>query len=188
MNKTKASDRYVAVSTPSGLCSGYSEPTFKVFDDRGEIELWVNNHLTHLCMMGYTIDLDEQTKKFDDKGRRTRWQLTHGEDDHVVSIHRVDPIEVELDHYQYPNYLVYDQIYESVEFLRDYVEIMCYVVNVALHSRGFSQDFMTFNKLTHELYEHVFFDLDDMHDGKQEYVTIDEDDTCLHLYKIQYNA
>ena len=61
------------------------------------------------------------------------------------------------------------------------------VSTIALESRGFDKDFMRFKELTHELYEHVFLELDDMDDGKQTYVTLDDDDVCIHYYKIQYH-
>lgn len=189
MNKTKASDQYVVISTPAGLSKNYSDPKIKTFVDYGHAFGFVQSELIALCSQGLYIA--NEPRNLDDASRRTYWYLddrqTEMGDDHIVRIIKIQPYEIEVDKYKLPKYMLYDQIHDTVEWLFDYVECRCHVSTIALESRGFDRDFMKFNERTHELYEHVFIELDDMDDGKQIYVTLDDDDVCMHYYKIQYH-
>lgn len=188
MNKTKASDKFIVICTPGTLCQGYSSPMIKTFDDYGHAYEQAQKSLLSLCAQGYMISANEEDIKHDGKDRRTQWFLTLGEDEgYFVQILRIEPIPCEDGAFRLPKYLAYDQIYNSHDWLFDYVSCRCHVSTIALNSRGFDNDFMRFKELTAELYEHVFIELDDMDDGKQRYVTLDDDDVCIHYYKIQYN-
>lgn len=187
MNKTKASDKYIVISTRSNLCEGYSDPIITTHDDYGHAYDFVQRVLIQLCCDDWMINTKKEEVKHDDKGRRIQWNLTYQEEGHYVQIVKIEPYEVDIDKYEMPTYFVYDQITNTHEWLFDYVECRCQVSTIALESRGFDKDFMRFKELTHELYEHVFLELDDMDDGKQTYVTLDDDDVCIHYYKIQYH-
>lgn len=187
-NKTQASDQYVVISTPGTLCEGYSMPYIKQFNDYGVAFEDARKALISLCSHGYTISSKEDDVKHDSAGRRVQWHLTCGDDEGwYVQIIKIEPYEIDFDKYSMPKYLAYDQIYNSHDWLYDYVECRCHVASIAMNSRGFDQDFMKFKELTAELYEHVFIELDDMDEGQQSYVTLDDDDVCIHYFKIKYD-
>lgn len=179
-------DQFVVVGTTATLCEGYSDPTFATFDDYGFAYEYLSKKMLPFLNDGYSINNNDI--KYDGKNRRTLWNLSNKDDDgYLFIIYQVEPIMKDDGSYVMPKYLAYDQIYSGVEWLWDYVELRCHVSNIALHSRGFDQDFMRFNELTHELYEHVFYELDDMDENILKYVTLDDDDVCIHYHKIQYN-
>ena len=183
-NKTKVSDHYVMVSSRSTFCEGYSEPTFSTWFDYGLAHQAVKAELLKLCAMGWTISKTEV--EHDENGRRKQWHLVSGDDGHDVHIVRVSPEMIEPDVYAKAEYLVYDQQFNTWDLVFGHMETRLHMANQAMHSKGYDQEFMKFNQETNEIYKEALDSLVDLDEGLIPYITIDEDDNCLHYYKMKF--
>jgi hypothetical protein len=93
---------------------------------------------------------------------------------------------IEPDVYAKAEYLVYDQQFNTWDLVFGHMETRLHMANQAMHSKGYDQEFMKFNQETNEIYKEALDSLVDLDEGLIPYITIDEDDNCLHYYKMKF--